>query len=312
MKLHLFYGRILMFFGILSLVLVLGACGQAQDVVNDQPATPAPTKPANGQGSTSSQGSVSSPGQASTISYKSAVITIVSVDQQKQFADDTQSSGPAVVRVNIHEQNPTEQSVYVTYDQSARLILPDGRSVAPATNASSVIERGIVRNSWLDFSLDSKQDLNKLILRIGTANEHQMDVPLTHNPNLTKYQPRLIAPGTKLQYGVNWTVTKVITSLSADGEQADAGKRYIIVTLQADNATTADFYPSPSENFRLKSNTVVQEPKSTTLPGSIAAHSTGTTGTVTFMVPENGDNLQLQFLAQPKESINAVYANFQI
>ena len=312
MKLRLFYGRILVLSGILSLVLILGACGQTQDVVNDQPVIP--TKPAHSQGSTSSQRSTPVTGQipASTFSYKSAIITIVSVDQQKQFNGDDQSSGPVVVRVNIHEQNPTEQSIYVTYDEAARLILPDGRSVAPKTNASSVIEGGIVRNSWLDFSVDSEQDLNKLILRVGATNEHQMDVPLKHNPDLTKYQPRSITPNTKVQYGVVWTVTKVTTSLSADGEQADAGKRYIIVTLQANNATTEAFYPTPSENIRLKSNTTVQAPKSTTLPGSIAPHSTGTTGTVTFLVPENGSNLQLQFLAQPKNSINAAYANFQI
>lgn len=310
MKLRLFYGRILVLSGILSLVLVLSACGQAQDVVNDPSLTP--TKPVNGQGSTSSQSSVPAPGQVSTISYKSAVITIVSVDQQKQFANDDQSSGPVVVRVNIHEQNPTEQTIYITYDEAARLILLDGRSVAPKTNASSIIERGIVRNSWLDFSLDSKQDLNKLILRIGTTNEHQIDVPLKQNPDLTKYQPRSITPNTRMQYGVNWTVTKVTTSLSADGEQADAGKRYIIVTLQADNATADAFYPTPSENIRLKSNTTVQAPRDTTLSGSIAAHSTGTIGTLTFLVPEDGSNLQLQFLAQPKNSINAAYANFQI
>ncbi len=312
MKLRLFYGRILVLSGILSLVLMLGACGQAQDVVSDQPLIP--TKTVNGQGATSSQRSTPVTGQipASTFSYKSAVITIVSVDQQKQFNDDNQSSGPVVVRVNIHEQNSTEQTIYVTYDEAARLILPDGRNAAPKTNASSIIERGIVRNSWLDFSLDSKQDLNKLILRIGMTNEHQMDVPLKHNPDLTKYQPRSINPNTRVRYGVSWTVTKVITSLSADGEQADAGKRFIIVTLQADNATTEDFYPTPSENIRLKSNTTVQAPKIATLPSSIAAHSTNTTGTVTFLVPENGSNLQLQFLAQPKNSVNAAYANFQI
>ncbi|MBA2677041.1 MAG: DUF4352 domain-containing protein [Ktedonobacteraceae bacterium] len=312
MKLRLSYGRIIVLLGILSLVLALSACGSTQDVNSDQPIVP--TKPTSGQGSTASQGSTPVAGQAptSTFSYKSAIITIVSTDQQKQFKDDDQSSGSMVVRVNIHEQNPTEQSVYVTYDQSARLILPDGRSIAPATKASSVIEPGIVRNSWLDFSVDSQQDLNKSILRIGTENEHQMNISLASNRDLTKYQARSITPNTKVQYGVNWTVAKVTTSLSADGEQASTGNRYIIVTLQANNATEADFYPTPSENIRLKSNTAVQAPKSTTLPGSIAAHSNGTTGTVTFLVPENDSNLQLQFLAQPKEGINAAYANFQI
>jgi hypothetical protein len=298
-------------------VLVLSGCGQSQDLPVNQPAPVTPTKPANGQGAaqgTLPQGTtpVAGQGATSTFNYRSAVITIVSVDQQKQFKDDDQSTGPLVVRVNIREQNPTEQSIYINYDEVARLILPDGRSVAPKTNAPGVIERGIVRNSWLDFSLNSNQDLSKAIVRMGTVKEHQMDIPLAQNRDLTKYQPRSITPNTKVQYGVNWTVTKVTTSLSADGEQADAGKRYIIVTLQADNATANDFYPTPPESIRLKSNTVVQAPKSTTLPGSIAAHSTGTTGTITFLMPENDSNLQLQFLARSNESIKAAYANFQI
>ncbi|GAC1374288.1 MAG: hypothetical protein NVSMB44_42520 [Ktedonobacteraceae bacterium] len=324
MKMHLFYGRTIACLSLLGLVLVLGACakGPGADATPDQ--LPALKTPANGQGSTSSsgqgsstsngQGSSTSNGQggASTIIYKGVNITIVSIDQQKQFSDDTQSSGPLLLRINIHEQNPTADTIYVTYNQTMRLILPDGKSLEPVTEAPASIDRDIVRNSWLDFSVDGKQDVNKLILRVGTTSEHQMDVPLTSNPNLTKYQPKSITPNSKLHYGVDWTITTVTSSLNADGEQADAGKRYIIVTLKVDNATENAFYPSISDNFRLKSNTVTQAPKSTTLPGNFAPHSSGTTGTITFSMPENDTDLQLQFLAQPTEKIDAVSAKFRI
>ncbi len=236
------------------------------------------------------------------------------MDQQNKFNDDNNASAVYILRLVTKESSKTDASVYVPYSDAFHLILPDGNNI-PASQEKdpSYVDQGVVRDNWVDFPLDSKQNVDKLILRIGKADEHQMDIPLTKNPDLSKYQVRAITPNSKLQYGgVDWTVTKVTASLSANGKQADAGKRYITVALLADNSGSRDFYAGVDQYFRLKSQDISQVPAHSTLPGYINSGSKGTTGVVDFLMPENATQLTLDFLVQPDSHIQEASTSFRV
>jgi hypothetical protein len=189
----------------------------------------------------------------------------------------------------------------------------NGTQVAPVrAQDGGGISQDVVRSNWVDFPVDSKLNVSTLILRIGTNTEHQIDVPLKQNPNLSQYQPITVKPNAKLQYGgVNWTVTQATAQLSAEGTQATAGHRYIVLTFKADNPSNSSFYPFPSDNFRLQAPDATTAPTNSTLPSSIAAGSSGATGTVTFLMPQDDKAFTLKFLAQPNQKILEASADIQ-
>ena len=237
-----------------------------------------------------------------SLTYSSVDITILNVQKASSFSDDanTDTSTPVLVRLNVKERNPTTGTVFLSYSDNFRLILPDGTSVAPGrTHEIGAINQAVTQTSWIDFPVTSSVDLNKLTLRLGAASQAQMDVPLTGNADLSKYQLKTISPNTSFQYaGLNWTLTTVTSSLSANGKQADSGMRYIVVTLKVDNPTSNTFFPSATDNFRLQAGGTTNPPTNSTLPISIAAGTTNTVGTVTFQMPQNSSSFTLIMLAR--------------
>jgi len=250
------------------------------------------------------------------ITYSSVDITILNIQKASSFSDDTDANSPVLVRLNVKEHNPTTDTVYLSYGDNYRLILPDGTSVNPGNeHDSGGIDQAVTRTNWIDFPVSSSVDLSKLTVRLGAASQAQMDVPLTGNADLSKYQPKTISPNTAFQYaGLKWTLTTVTSSLSADGKQADSGMRYIVVTLKVDNPTADTFYPSTSDNMRLQAGSTTNPPTGSTLPTSIAAGTTNTTGTLTFQMPQNGGSFTLIMLARPDTTPPAAQytTNFQI
>ena len=250
------------------------------------------------------------------VTYASVDVTIVNVQKASSFTDDTGlSNAPIVIRLNIKEHNPTTNSVYLFYGDNFHLILPDGSSVAAGSEQTGGgIGQAVTRNNWVDFPLTADVDVSKLTLRIGGANEAQMDVPLTTSPDVSKYQLKTITPNAAFNYaGLNWTLTTVTSGLSADGKQATTGMRYIVVTLKADNHTQNSFYLFAGDNARLQAGSTTSPPTSNTF-NSIAAGTTGTTGTITFLMPQSATSFTLILLAQSGTNppTTQVTTNFQI
>ncbi len=235
-----------------------------------------------------------------TVTYSSAVITIGNIQEASSFTNDANSSSPVLLRVNMSEHNPTTTTVYMNYDSNYRLILPDGTSVAPTSEQNSgSIDQAVNRQNWVDFPLTSKVDISKLTLEIGATTEAQMSIPLTATADVSKYQDKTINPNSSFQYAsLHWTLTAATSSLSADGKQATTGMRYVTVTLKVDNPTSGDYYPFFDSNIRLTAGSSVNPPASTTFSSSIVAGTTGTTGTVTFLVPQTTGSLTLTMLAR--------------
>ncbi|HLZ81384.1 MAG TPA: hypothetical protein VKP04_07105 [Ktedonobacteraceae bacterium] len=250
------------------------------------------------------------------VTYASVDITILNAQQAGSFSDDANADSPAIVRLNLKEHNPTSGTIFLSYSDNFHLILPDGTSVvAGRAHDIGEVDQAVTQTSWVDFPLSVSADISKLTLRLGGATQVQEDVPLTGNADLSKYQAKTTRPNTAFQYaGQNWTLTTVTSSFSATGKQADSGMRYVVVTLKVDNPTSNIFFPSMSTYARLKSGDIVNPPSSDTMPVDIAAGTTGTTGTVTFLMPQNNSSFTLTMLARTDTTPSAsqVTTNFQI
>ncbi|HVB21766.1 MAG TPA: zinc-ribbon domain-containing protein [Ktedonobacteraceae bacterium] len=250
------------------------------------------------------------------LTYSSVAITISNIQEASSFTDDANANSPVLLRVNTSERNPTNTTIYLFYGDNFRLLMPDGTSVAPTSEQNSgSIDQAVNRQNWLDFPLTTKVDFSKLTLRIGAPTEAQMSIPLTATADVSKYQDKTISPNSAFQYaGLNWTLTSVTSSLSANGKQATTGNRYITVTLKADNPTTSDFYLFPDTNVRLSAGSSVNPPTAYTFNSAIAAGTTGTVGTITFLAPQSSSSFTLTMLAQPNATPPAAQATqtFQI
>ncbi len=253
----------------------------------------------------------------STVTYASVDVTIINAQKASSFSDDNgYSNSPYLVRLNIKEHNPTTGSVYLFYNDNLHLILPDGTSVAATSeHDTSGIGQAVTRTNWVDFPVSTNVDVSKLTVRFGGANEAQMNVPLTGSADVSKYQLKTITPNSTFTYaGLNWTLTTTTSSWSANGKQAGSGMRYIVVTLKANNPTQSNFYVFPSDYVRLKSDTTTSSPTDNTFSSSIAAGTTGSNGTVTFLMPQNASSFTLVMLPRTDVTPSAtqVTTNFQI
>ncbi len=253
-----------------------------------------------------------------TVTYASVDFTVVNVQQGSpaNFSDDSNANAPILLRVNIKEQNTTTHNISYFYSDITRLILSDQSSVAPATSKEGYgPDASVTRTNCIDYPLNSTVDLGKVTLQLGKSSEAQMNIPLSGKGDLSKYQPKTVSPNTTVPYdGLKWTLTSATASLSAGGKQADSGMRFITVSLKADNPTTSTFYPDPNGHMRLKSGDITNPPVDSTLPVSIDAGTTSTTGTVTFQMPVGSTNFTLIFVGYPDQNppISQATTDFQI
>jgi hypothetical protein len=253
----------------------------------------------------------------SAVTYASVGVTVINAQKASSFSDDdANSNSPYVVRLNIKEYNPTTGNVYLFYNDNLHLILPDGTSVAATSeHDSSGIGQAVTRTNWVDFPVSTNVDVSKLTARFGGAKEAQMDVPLTGSADVSKYQLKTITPNSTFTYaGLNWTLATVTSSWSANGKQADSGMRYIVVTLKANNPTQSTFYMFPNDYVRLKSDTTTSSPTDNTFSSSIAAGTTNSTGTITFLMSQSTSSFTLLMLPRTDTTPPAtqVTTNFQI
>lgn len=246
--------------------------------------------------------------------YSSVYITLVSVQQASSFPDDT-SLPQGGIRVATRESNPTTSNASFVYSDAVRLVMPDGSVIAPSNEKSfEGPSAGISRDNWIDFPANRQNiDFSKLVLRFGSTNENQMNIPLVAGADLSKYQPKTVTPNSTFQYaGLSWTLASATESLSAKGQQASTGMVYVAVTLKALNSTSNNFSAYPGDYIRLQSGDSKSSPLDFTIPTSIASQSNGS-GKVTFSLPQGGNSFALLMLAQQSSPpINAASVSFQI
>lgn len=259
------------------------------------------------------QPSVTSTPINTTVTYAGVELTILSVQQSQSFIDDPNTVSTGMVRLVIQERNTTSLKVSWLYADSARLLLPDKAIVTPTfARANAGIAPAATQQSIVDFAIPGNDRITQLTLRLGAANEAQMDIPLTGHADLSKYSSKSIQPDGKMIYlGLNWTMVKATEQLSIPGKQASKGKTFIIVTLQVDNTLSQQAIPgSPYDYARLKTGNTTAAPTFTDLPVSFDSGETGKTGTITFLLPQDSTAFTLIFL--PQSGAVQSSTNFQI
>jgi hypothetical protein len=139
-------------------------------------------------------------------------------------------------------------------------------------------------------------------------------MPLTGSADLTAYQPKTATLNTPINYwGMNWTLVSATRTPSANGKEADAGMRFVVLTFKVDNPTSNTIAIGfPGDYMRLKSGSITNAPSDHTLPLYANANTTGTTGTVIFQMPEGATAYTLDLLAKQGGASAPASANFQI
>ncbi len=247
-------------------------------------------------------------GQAKTTSlngallYSSVKITLINAQQANAFQDEHATSPTDMLRLNFREENTAKNNPNFLYSDVMRLILPDQTSVVPLSSQNEISpDSSVTRNNWTDFPVPLSANVKQLTLRLGTATQAQLDIPLTGSADLSKYQPKTVTPNKQASYaGATWTITKATEQLSAEAKQADKGMTYVIVTLRVDNNSASAFRDLPEDYMRLKAgDTTVTDTDANNFPSEIASGQTNATGDVVFLVPQGNTSFTLILLAAP-------------
>lgn len=263
-------------------------------------------------GGTATQPPVTTSQINATVTYAGVDLTVLTAQQSQSFMNDPNTASTGMVRLNIQEQNKTTVKVSWLYTDIARLLLPEKTLVGPVyVHAHVGIAPGATQKSVLDFAVPVNDKISQLTLRLGAANEAQVDIPLNGHADLGKYNPQSVQPNGQFLYlGLNWTLVKATSQLSIAGQQASKGTTYIIVTLRVDNTLSQTAITgSPFDYARLKAGNTTASPKFTDLPVSFDTGETGQTGTITFLVPQSSKAFTLIFL--PQGGANQATTDFQ-
>jgi uncharacterized protein YneF (UPF0154 family)/predicted RNA-binding Zn-ribbon protein involved in translation (DUF1610 family) len=250
-----------------------------------------------------------------TVTYAGVMITALDAQQSQRFLDDANTSTSGMVRVHLQAQNKTTVPVNLVYTTITRLVLPGGTVISPVYVKSDVgVAPGVTRTSLVDFAVPSTLKISQLILRLGAANEAQIDIPLTGHADMSKYAPKTTNLNGQLQYlGLNWTLVSATSQLSIDGQQASKGMRYVTITLKIDNTLSQVVIAGSAYDYiRLKAGNRTLAPVNTTLPVSIEAGAKGKIGTITFLVPQNATTLTLSLASQSNSGFDQASIDIQV
>ena len=250
-----------------------------------------------------------------SVTYADVNITIESVQQSSAFLDDSSTGTNGAIRVKIKETNNSGQNGGYFYFNIAHLILPDKSSVALSSSMhSDAPATAIVRENWLDFAVPTSDNIAQMTLVLGAAQDAQINIPLTSKANLSAYQAKTANLNTPISYqGLNYTLQTATESFSIPGKQATSGMRYVTLTFNVDDSTSKDADIGSTQDYiRLKAGGTTSSPVNSTLPIFIKANTTGSTGTVSFLMPENNTAYTLIFLAAQGYSTVQVNTDFTI
>jgi hypothetical protein len=137
---------------------------------------------------------------------------------------------------------------------------------------------------------------------------------LTGKAALSAFQDKTVNPNAPISYdSMNWTLQSASETLSIPGKQASTGMRYVILTFKVNNPTSNNIVIGFTDEYmRLKAGGITTSSVSTTLPLYANANTTGVTGTVTFLMPDNNTAYTLIFLAVQNYSNVQATTDFKI
>lgn len=263
----------------------------------------------------SSQSSITTSPLSLSFLYAGVTLTVVNAQQAQNFLDDPNTRSDGMLRLNLRATNSTTVRVAWHYVDSAQLLLPGNSIVKPTYVKGEVdLPAGKTQSSIVDFAVPANIALAKLTLRIGTAGEAQMDIPLKAQAGLSSLLPRKTAlNGQAVYFGLNWTLQSATTSLSIPATQASKGTRFVTLAFSVVNTLSQTAIAgSPYQYARLQSGRTQLVPVDSTLPVSFQAGANGVTGTLSFLVPQKSTAFTLLFLPQGQDTNDSASISFQL
>ena len=263
----------------------------------------------------SSQSSITTSPLSLSFLYAGVTLTVVNAQQAQNFLDDPNTRSDGMLRLNLRATNSTTVRVAWRYVDSAQLLLPGNSIVKPTYVKGEVdLPAGKTQSSIVDFAVPANIALAKLTLRIGTAGEAQMDIPLKAQAGLSSLLPRKTAlNGQAVYFGLNWTLQSATTSLSIPATQASKGTRFVTLAFSVVNTLSQTAIAgSPYQYARLQSGRTQLVPVDSTLPVSFQAGANGVTGTLSFLVPQKSTAFTLLFLPQGQDTNDSASISFQL
>jgi hypothetical protein len=175
-------------------------------------------------------------------------------------------------------------------------------------------DNGNTGDNWLDFAVPTSDKIDQLTLVLGSSQDAQISIPLTGKADLSMFQTKTVNLNTPISYqSLNYTLQSATETWSIGGKQASTGMRYVVLTFKVDNQTSNNTAIGLTGDYmRLKAGGATNSPVDTTLPLYANANTSGATGTVTFLMPENNTAYNLIFLAVQGYSNVQVKTDFNI
>ncbi|GAC1357841.1 MAG: hypothetical protein NVSMB44_04270 [Ktedonobacteraceae bacterium] len=249
------------------------------------------------------------------VTYASVEMTILNVQQAQNFLDDPRTTSDGMARLQIQVKNTLQKPIALAYNDVVHLIQPDGKEVAALyTRANPTLGPGATRTDSIDFALPTNVKIDKLSLRLGRANEAQLDIPLNGHADASTYAAKTVKIDNKLTYlSMNWTLVDASSQLSFNGRQASKGMRYVTITFNIDNPLTETIIPgSPYTYMHLKTATAETIPVDATMPVSLDPGVVGKTGSATFQISQESTSLTLNLSTQENSGFDPATTTFQL
>lgn len=234
--------------------------------------------------------------------YEGIDYTIGTTDQQRSFADDTESrpgGEPWVFRLYLKAFNPLEGSLIMSTDW----YLCEGEQICRQTMNFKLDEIPPGNNDlWIDFPLQNKMNPAQLTLQVGGRGEAVITTSLTRSGDLQKYHDRSITTNTTFEYGNSqWAVEKITSSISLSlfgtygtiGRQADEGSRFVILPVKVtfkENGLKENEEVLPLSDIRIRTLQGEARTYAATFPTvSVSRSNPTTSGELIFQVQAHSD-----------------------
>lgn len=266
----------------------------------------------SGIGTSPNSSSVSTLNVARSTVYADLNITWNDIQYTTTFSDDPIHAGASTVRVTLKVNNPTPNTVVITYYDVVRLLVPGQRPVVPTNlSLSAAPQKGSTQTGWIDFPVARGLDLNALKLQFGNAaiNELLVTLPVKGNYNANQYQMRTLHPSLNVGYyfkgwqmpgyTINYHLSSVDVRYSYNGVETKAGQQYYVLNFTVDNPNGATVSPGLGFDYlRLALSGNNRWPMDNTLPASFKSGAHGVGGRVAFAAPAGLHTLTVVFLHQ--------------
>ena len=244
--------------------------------------------------------------------YADLNITWNNVQYTTSFSDDPIHAASAIARVTVNVNNPTPNTIVITYYDDMRLLVPGHQPIVPTNlNISAAVQKGTTQTGWIDFPVAKGLDLNSLKLQLGdnATGEMLVTIPVNGKYNAAQYKMQTFHPALTVTYyfqgwqipayNIVYHLASVDVRDSYNGVETKAGQQYYVLNFRVDNPNGVQVSPGYGFDYlRLAFNGGNRPPMDNTLPATFKANAQGVGGRVAFQGPAGLHALTIVFLRQ--------------